>query len=180
MKRTLMEQAQLLLNELSEITGISLDSISKEDETVLALFQYGTDVNKNVGLSMIPMFDSVFAFRVLKTVRPESYEDVRKIRAFLNDGSKWVETTMDMLEKGVITLKSVLADQKDLQEFAEANGVPEEDVKNMVENRYIMSRETAELFTDITWKLAFFKIHCEEIYHMYYRTMMSDFCPDIR
>ena len=114
MKRTLMEQAQLLLNELSEITGISLDSISKEDETVLALFQYGTDVNKNVGLSMIPMFDSVFAFRVLKTVRPESYEDVRKIRAFLNDGSKWVETTMDMLEKGVITLKSVLADQKDL------------------------------------------------------------------
>ena len=180
MKHTLMEQAQLLLNELSEITEIPLDSISKDDETILALFRHGTDVNRNVGLSMIPMFESGFARRVVAAVQPESYEDVRKMRAFVNDGGEWAFTTLDMLEKGVITLKTVLADQTDLKEFAEANGIHADDMKSMVENRHIMTRETAELFADITWKLAFFKIHCEELYYIHYKTMMADFYPDVR
>ena len=180
MKHTLMEQAQLLLNELSEITEIPLDSISKDDETILALFQHGTEVNRNVGLSMIPMFESGFARRVVAALQPESYEDVRKMRAFVNDGGEWAFTTLDMLEKGVITLKTVLADQTDLKEFAEANGIHADDMKSMVENRHIMTRETAELFADITWKLAFFKIHCEELYYIHYKTMMADFYPDVR
>jgi len=175
MKKTLMETAAELLQELSEITGIDLDSIKKDDETVLSLFQTGTEVNKNTGLSMIPMFESSFARRVLSVVQPESYEDVRKIRAFINDGGAWAFTTLDMLEKGLITLKSVLADQADLQEFAQEMGISAEDLKSTVEDRHVMSREVSERFADITWKLAFFKIHCEELYYISYKEKMAEF-----
>jgi len=175
MKQTLMDAAHQLVLELSEITGIDLNSIKKEDETVLALFQSGTEVNKNTGLSMIPMFESSFARRVLAVVQPESYEDVRKIRAFINDGGAWAFTTLDMLERGLITLKSVLADQTDIQEFAEEMGICAEDLKSTVEDRHVMSREVAERFADITWKLAFFKIHCEELYYITYKERMAEF-----
>jgi len=175
MKKTLMETAAELLQELSEITGIDLDSIKKDDETVLSLFQTGTEVNKNTGLSMIPMFESSFARRVLSVVQPESYEDVRKIRAFINDGGAWAFTTLDMLEKGLITLKSVLADQADLQEFAQEMGISAEDLKSTVEDRHVMSREVSERFADITWKLAFFKIHCVEVYYNSYKGKMAEF-----
>ena len=175
MKHTLMEQAQELVEELSELTGISLDSIKKDDEIVLALFQNGTEVNKNTGLSMIPMFETSFARRVLAVVQPESYEDVRKIRAFVNDGSPWAHSTLDLMERGIITLKSVLADEQDLKEFASENGIPEEDVKNTLSDRHVMSREVSERFADITWKLAFFKIHCEELYYISYKSKMADF-----
>jgi len=175
MKKTLMETAAELLQELSEITGIDLDSIKKDDETVLSLFQTGTEVNKNTGLSMIPMFESSFARRVLSVVQPESYEDVRKIRAFINDGGAWAFTTLDMLEKGLITLKSVLADQVDLQEFAQEMGISAKDLKSTVEDRHVMSREVSERFADITWKLAFFKIHCEELYYISYKEKMAEF-----
>lgn len=179
MKKSLMEQAQELLYELSDITGIELDSIGKDDETVLALFQTGTEVNRNVGLSLIPMFESSFAKRVLAVVRPENYEDVRKIRTLINDGGPWAYTTLDMLEKGLITLKAVLADQEDLREFAKANGIAQEDVMRTVENRNIMSRDVADQFADITWKLAFFKIHCEELYFVSYKEKMADFYFDM-
>jgi DNA polymerase III alpha subunit (gram-positive type) len=175
MKLTLMETAQQLVAELSELTGISLESIKKDDETVLALFQTGTPVNKNTGLDMIPMFETGFAKRTLAAVQPESYEDVRKIRTFVNDGSPWAHTTLDMLENGLITLKSVLADQEDLREFAEENGISEEDLKNTITDRNVMSREVAEQFADITWKLAFFKIHCEELYYITYKERMAEF-----
>ena len=175
MKHTLMEQAHQLVLELSEITGIGLDSIKKDDPVVLALFQNGTEVNKNTGLTMIPMFETSFARRTLAAVQPESYEDIRKIRAFINDGSPWAHTTLDMLENGIITLKSVLADQEDLQEFAKENGISADDLKNVEQERHIMSRETAEQFTDITWKLAFFKIHCEELYYITYKERMAEF-----
>lgn len=175
MKLTLMETASQLVLELSELTGISLDSIKKDDETVLALFQTGTDVNKNTGLDMIPMFETGFAKRTLAAVQPESYEEVRKIRAFVNDGSPWAHTTLEMLENGLITLKSVLADQADLQEFARENGISEEDLMNTITDRNVMSREAAEQFADITWKLAFFKIHCEELYYISYKEKMAEF-----
>ena len=80
-----------------------------------------------------------------------------------------------MLENGLITLKSVLADQEDLREFAEENGISEEDLKNTITDRNVMSREVAELFADITWKLAFFKIHCEELYYITYKERMAEF-----
>ena len=175
MKQTLMEKAAEVLQELSEITGIALDSIQKDDPFVLALFQNGTEVNKITGLSMIPMFESSFAKRVLAVVQPESYDEVRKIRAFINDGGPWAFTTLNMLENGIITLKSVMADQGDLEEFAEENGISTEDLNRTVEDRNVMSREVAEHFADITWKLAFFKIHCEELYYVTYKERMAEF-----
>ncbi len=175
MKKTLMEQAQELLYELSDMTGIELDTIEKNDEIVLSLFQNGTEVNRNVGLSMIPMFESNFAKRVLAAVQPENYEEVRKIRTLINDGGPWAFTTLDMLEKGLITLKAVLTDQEDLHEFAKANGIALEDANRAVEERNVMSREVADQFADITWKLAFFKIHCEELYFVHYKEKMADF-----
>ena len=175
MKKTLMETAAELVQELSEITGISMDMIKKEDETVLALFQNGTEVNRNTGLSMIPMFETSFAKRVLEAVQPESYEDVRKLRAFVNDGGPWAYTTLDMLEKGLITLKAVMADQADFQEFADEMGINVEDLEHIKEERHVMSREVSERFADITWKLAFFKIHCEELYYVTYKERMAEF-----
>lgn len=175
MKQSLMEQAEELLRELSEMTGILLDSISKEDPTVLSLFQIGTDVNRSTGLDMIPMFDNNFARRILSAVQPVSYEDVRKIRAFLNEGGDWAFTTMDMLENGIITLNAVLADQTDLKEFARENGISDEDLAAMIKDRHVIDRQTAEHFADITWKLAFFKIQCEELYYIHYKKRMTDF-----
>jgi hypothetical protein len=80
-----------------------------------------------------------------------------------------------MLEKGLITLKAVMADQADFQEFADEMGISVDDLEHIKEERHVMSREVSERFADITWKLAFFKIHCEELYYVTYKERMAEF-----
>ena len=98
------------------------------------------------------------------------------IGALLNEGSNWVFTTLDMLEKGAITLKNVLTDQEDYEQFAKEMGIPLETLYEMQGSRHIISRETAECFADITWKLAYYKIYDMDLSTACYKEVMSDFC----
>ena len=109
MSKTIMEKAQEVILELSEKTGILSETIRKDDLEVLALFQYGSEINEKIGLAWIPLFDNMFAKEVLMTVTPQSYEDIRKLRAFFNDGDEWVYTTLEMLKRGVIGIQGILA-----------------------------------------------------------------------
>ena len=174
MTKSLMEKARDLILILSEKTGIPQEDIKKDDKEVLALFQAGSEIHERIGLSMIPMFDTAFANRLVKAAKPECYEDVRKIRAFLNEGGPMAFTTLDMLEKGAIRIKDMLTDQTDYEEFMKVTGLSMEDMPGM-QAGHVISRETAEHFADITWKLAFYKIHCEEIYSTYYKEEMREF-----
>lgn len=95
------------LYELIMLTGISPDNSEIVDEKVLRLFSEGN-------VSGIPEFDREDALKIMKTIKPQSIDDLIRIVALSHSMDVWEGNGKTLIENGTAVLSEIISTRDDI------------------------------------------------------------------
>jgi DNA polymerase-3 subunit alpha (Gram-positive type) len=130
-----------VLKELQDSTGVEIESIPLDDEKTLHLL-------KSADTCCIPEFGEKFAQEIIKTAKPQNFDDMVKISGLLHGGDVWNNNAEDLTKSGTATISEVIADRDDIMIYLMSKGI-ERSVAYQIMESVRTGRGLSELWVDI-------------------------------